>query len=56
MLHHTDFNPKKLLERLCPGGKCATSNDRIGVAVGAVGVPQNNPYKNGGFMKPSLGG
>jgi hypothetical protein len=54
--HHTEFDPKALLERLCAGGKCATNDDRQGVANGNVQVPPNVPFKNGGWTKPSLGG
>jgi hypothetical protein len=49
-----EFNPKKLLQRLCSGGKCPTFEDTMALANGGVTNPQPVPFKKG-FMAPHVG-
>jgi len=55
VIHPREFNPKKLLERLCAGGKCPQFADRQAVSNGLAVKPRGGPFPNGGWMRPNTG-
>lgn len=54
-IKHSDFNPKKLLQRLCAGGKCPEFDDRAAVVSGDIPPQRTGGFPNGGFMDPHVG-
>jgi len=52
-MHHDDFNPKRLLQRLCAGGNCPRFEDSHEIALG--NTVHALPARGSGFLEPSTG-